>query len=155
MSRVVVEFVELFLTGLLAGEEFVVRWGVHPALSALPDRSHIEVRLALVRRLRVLVPAIILPTVVVGGVVLALAPGGPGCVLRWAGGAALAAFVLLSSLGTVPINIRVNEWDPASPPAQWRDIVRRWVLFDTFRSTAALVAFACFLIGVSRQMSGG
>jgi hypothetical protein len=155
MSRLVVEFVELFLTGLLAGEELVIRWGIHPALTVLPDRSHLEARIALVRRLRVLVPAIILPAVVVGGVVLALAPGGPGCVFRWIAGAALVAFVLLSSLGTVPINIRVNEWDPGNPPAQWPDLVRRWVLLDTFRSTAALVAFVCFLIGVNRQVSSG
>jgi hypothetical protein len=76
-------------------------------------------------------------------------------VFRWAAGVALAAFVLLSFLGTVPINIRVIEWDPANPPAQWQQVVRRWVLLDTFRSSAALLAFVCFLVGVARQVWAG
>jgi len=31
--------------------------------------------------------------------------------------AALVAFLLFSFLGTVPINIRVNDWDPENPTA--------------------------------------
>lgn len=36
---IVLEFVSLFLAGLLAGEELVVRYGVHPSLAILDERA--------------------------------------------------------------------------------------------------------------------
>nr|BFE60439.1 hypothetical protein GCM10020063_049650 [Dactylosporangium thailandense] len=110
----------LILAGLLAGEEFIVRYGVQPALLRLDDRAHIQARVALVRSLRVVVPAIMLPAVAVAVAVLVLADG-PGTAWRWAGVAALAAFLGFSFLGTVPINMKVAGWDPDAPPADWRD----------------------------------
>ena len=49
--------------GLLAGEELIVRWGVQPALAALDDRAHLQARIALVQRLKVAVPFLIVPAV--------------------------------------------------------------------------------------------
>jgi hypothetical protein len=40
-----------------------VRYGVQPALTRLPDQPHVLARQALVRRLRVVVPILIVPTV--------------------------------------------------------------------------------------------
>ncbi len=54
--------VQLVLSGLLAGEEAIVRWGVQPALRSLPDDAHVRARIALVKRLKVVVPAIMVPT---------------------------------------------------------------------------------------------
>ncbi len=137
-------FIGLFLTGLLAGEEFIVRYGVQPALARLPDLSHLQARQALVRSLRVVVPVMMLPTVAVEIAVLAI--GGPALPLRLATVIALAAFLAFSFLGTVPINIKVNDWRADAPPADWRTVVRRWELIDVFRSSAALLAFA-FAVG--------
>jgi hypothetical protein len=61
--------------------------------------------------------------------------------------------VLLSFLGTVPINIQVNDWQVDSPPDEWKSLVRRWERIDIYRSSAALVAFACFLIAVALQLA--
>ncbi|ODU04195.1 MAG: hypothetical protein ABS81_11280 [Pseudonocardia sp. SCN 72-86] len=131
----------VLLTGLLAGGELLVRWGVAPALSRLPDHAHLLARQSLVRRLRVLVPAVMGPAAALTVVALVLAP----VPLRWVGTTALAVFVLVSVLGTVPINIRVDAWDTAAPPAGWRTLVRRWERIDVVRSTAATVAFGCLL----------
>jgi uncharacterized membrane protein len=152
MSVVVLEFVGLLFAGVLAGEELVVRYGVQPALTALEDRAHIQARQALVRRLRVLVPVIMGPTVVIGIVVLVVGGSGPGLAFRWAGAIALIAFVLFSFLGTVPINIQVNDWHVDSPPNDWRAVVHRWEQIDVFRSSAALLAFAFFLAAFARQL---
>src|SRR4051794_11699663 len=127
---IVIESLALVFSGILAGEEFVVRYGVQPALSALPDLPHLLARQSLVRRLRILVPAIMVPTVLLAIAALVAGGSGAGTGLRWAALAALVAFLGFSFLGTVPINIRVNEWIPDAPPADWKDVVRRWERID-------------------------
>lgn len=133
---------QLVSTGLLAGEELIVRWGVQPALAALPDDAHVRTRIALVRSLKVIVPLVMLPAVLTTVAVLVLAGAGDGLGWRTAATAALAVFVAASFLGTVPINMGVNDWDPADPPADWKRVVTRWERIDVLRSSAAVVAFA-------------
>ena len=99
-----------------------------------------------------MVPVVILPTVVVGIAVVVFGGPGAGVDSRWAGAVALVAFVLISAIGTVPINIQVSDWQVDSPPAHWKATVRRWERIDVFRSSAAIVAFVCFLIAVAVQV---
>jgi len=155
MGVLVLEAIGLFLVGLLAGEELIVRYGVQPALRTLPDRPHIQARQALVRRMRVVVPLLLVPAVLVGIAVLVVAGGGDGVAWRWAGVGALVAFVLFSFLGTVPLNIQVNDWQVDDPPADWLRTVHRWEQVDVFRSGAAIVAFACFLVALAVQVPSG
>jgi uncharacterized membrane protein len=145
----ILQAIGLILAGLLAGEEFIVRWGVQPALSTLEDRAHILARVALVKRLKVVVPTLMVPTVLVGIAVLATGGVGVGFAFRIVGLLALVAFVLFSFLGTVPINIRVNDWDADAPPADWRHVVRRWQFIDVFRSSAAIAAFVAFVVAAA------
>jgi uncharacterized membrane protein len=153
--HVVIEFIGLLLAGTLAGEEFIVRWGIQPALSALEDRAHMLSRMALVRRLMIVVPAIMIPTVIAGIVVLSTGGTGAGFLFRVLGMVALVAFLLFSFLGTVPINIKVNDtWNVDDPPDDWKQLVTRWETIDTFRACAALLAFAFFLIAVALQLPG-
>ncbi|WP_065961941.1 DUF1772 domain-containing protein [Curtobacterium sp. UCD-KPL2560] len=133
--------VHLVLLGLLAGEELVVRWGVHPAMAALPDEAHLRTRIALVRTLRVLVPALMVPSVLSTVAVLVTVGTADGLGWRVAAASALLVFVLASFLGTVPINIRVDGWDPTAPPAGWERVLVRWQRIDVLRSSAAVVAF--------------
>ena len=151
-SDVVLPAVGLLFAGILAGEEFIVRYGVHPALSHLPDRAHILARQALVRRLRVVVPIVMIPTVLISIAVLVVGGSTAGLGFRWAGVVALIAFILLSFLGTVPINIQVNDWSVDEPPANWRRTIRRWEQIDLFRSSAAIAAFICFTAAVAVQL---
>ncbi len=151
MTHMVLETLGLFLSGMLAGGEFLVRYGLQPALTALPDEAHLRARQALIRQLRVLVPALMLPTVLVGVAVAVTGAAGPGAAFRWAGAATLIAFVLLSFLGTVPINIRVGDWPVQAPPSNWRAVLRLWARIDVFRSAAAMLAFACALIAAAQH----
>lgn len=144
----VLTIVQLVLVGLLAGEEAIVRWGVQPALRSLPDDAHVRARIALVKRLKVVVPVLMVPAVLASIALLIVAGASDGLAWRIAGAAALLAFVLASFLGTVPINIGVNEWDPARPPADWRAVVVRWERIDVLRSSAAVLSFVLFAIAV-------
>ena len=121
--------------------------------SRLEDRAHLLARLALVRRLRVLVPALIIPTVAAAIVTVVLDGAGVGCWFRWVGMAAMIAFLVVSFAGTVPINIHVIDWDADNPPADWKAVIKRWELIDVYRSTAAILAFALFLIAAARQLT--
>ncbi len=145
MAVQILEFFTLLFSGVLAGEELVVRWGVQPALNALDDYSHLRARQSLVRRLRVLVPAVMIPTVLLSIAVLIFGGSGAGVGFRWAGVIALVALMVISFAGTVPINITVNDWDPDRPPADWKRLVHRWETIDVFRSSAALLGFV-FLV---------
>jgi len=141
----VLALITLAFAGLLAGEELIVRWGVAPALGALDDGAHVRTRIALVKRLRVVVPLLIVPTVVAAAVatVRVDAP------VTWAGFGALVLFVLCSAFGTVPINMQVSRWDADRPPADWHATVRRWERIDVARSTSAVIGFVLLLVGLT------
>ena len=68
------DFVNLFFAGMLAGIEFVIHYGLRGPSEILDEQSQLQLRQALVMRLRVLVPAFFAPTAVLG---IALT------VLRW------------------------------------------------------------------------
>jgi len=138
-------FASVFSAGLLAGEEVAIRYGVRAPVASLVDRDHIQMRQALIRRLRVLVPIVFTSAILSGAAVTALGSAGPAFALRCAGLAALIVFISITLKGTVPINQAALTWDPAAPPQNWRRLVRRWERLDTARTWAALAAFNLFL----------
>ena len=142
----VLSLVGLFLAGLLAGIELVVRYGVHPALVALPDREHLEARHQIVRFVRVIVPSILVPSVLIGIAVLIFTGAGDGLPWRWVGVAVYAAYIVVVFFGTVPINARFFDWNLDAPPADWKKVITRWAAIDVVRSSLAILAFAIFLI---------
>lgn len=147
---IIVELLSVIGAGLLAGIEFVVRWGVQPALSRLDDRTSLAARKSLIRRLRVLVPAIGLPTLLLalGAAILGQQDGGAW--LRWTGAVFLVAFFAIAFAGTVPINARIDAWPLEDPPADAAAVIRRWQTIDVFRSTAAVVAFVLLVVALAR-----
>ncbi|WP_239616383.1 DUF1772 domain-containing protein [Cohnella mopanensis] len=144
----------MLLAGILAGEEFVVRYGVHVSLAALDEPSQIKVRQALILRLRVLVPILFVLTAISAVAVLVLDSSGPGFGFRCAGVFALLIFILVTAIGTVPINKGALAWQPDAPPSNWKALVRRWERLDVIRSSAAILAFAFFLTAVALQVAG-
>lgn len=155
----VLGFITLFGAGMLAGEEFVIRYGVRGPLASLPDQQHIRMRQALIRPLRVLVPAIYLPTLlsalaaaILDGASSGASSGaGPGVALRCAAVLALFAWIAVTLGGTVPINEAVLDWDPAAPPRAWRALVDRWERLNTVRVWLAVGAFAMMLAATAIQ----
>jgi uncharacterized membrane protein len=141
----VLGFINLFGAGMLAGEEFVIRYGVRGPLASLGDQAHIQMRQGLIRTLRVLVPAIFLPTLLTAVAVTIAGGAGPGLALRCAAVLALLGWLAVTLGGTVPINAAAFEWDPAAPPAGWHPQVNRWERLNTVRVWLAVGAFALML----------
>jgi uncharacterized membrane protein len=144
----VLGFISVFGAGLLAGEELVIRYGVRGPLGRLDQEPHIRMRQGLIRTLRILVPAILVPTLL-SAVAVTVADGADGgLALRGAAILALLAWVTVTLRGTVPINEAALDWDPAAPPGNWRALVDRWENLNSVRAWLAIGAFALLLAGL-------
>ena len=148
-AEVIIGFVNLFFIGLLAGEEFTVRYGVRGPLASLDVRSHIQFRQALIFRLRILVPIIFGLSVISSIAVILINGFDSGFGVRCAGLLVLISFILVTLFGTVPINEAALTWNPAAPPGNWRAMVSKWEQLDNVRCWAALIAFGLFLTGMA------
>ncbi len=136
----------LLFSGLLAGEEMVIRYGVRDAINALDPEPQIRLRQALIRRLRILVPAIFF--LALGSAAVAFVLSGAAAEKSWrlAGLFALLVFITITLAGTVPINKAALGWKADDPPADWRIQIARWERLDTARTWAAVAAFVLFLM---------
>jgi hypothetical protein len=85
MIQLAIEFVNLFLAGLLAGEELTICYGVRTSIAKLDDKPQTQLRQSLIRKLRVLVPAIFIPTAVSSVIAIVMAGVSPGFGFRCAG----------------------------------------------------------------------
>ena len=141
----VLVFANLLCTGILAGEEFVIRYGVRRPVASLDPEPHIRLRQALIRRLRVLVPIIFGLAFLSGIAVTVLERSSPWSGFLGAGVFSLIAFISITLAGTVPINQAVLTWEATAPPEGWHVVIERWELLDTARTWAALAAFGLFL----------
>jgi uncharacterized membrane protein len=145
-------FVNVLCAGLLAGEEFVICYGVRVPIASLDEKAHLQLRQALIRTLRTLVPAIF-GLAFISGIAAAVLGHGLGSELRYAGLVALLAFISVTLGGTVPINEAVLKWDVGAPPKDWKTMVKRWERLDTARTWAAISAFCLLLGAVVAQIS--
>jgi uncharacterized membrane protein len=149
IANEVLGLIVLFCAGILSGEELVVYYGVRVPLAGLDERPQTLLRQALIRRLRVLVPAVFVPTILSGVAVTVLGGLGPGFVFRCAGVLALVAWGSVTIPGTVPINSAILSWDPGALPKDWREMLSRWERFASMRPWAAMIAFSMFLTGMA------
>ncbi len=151
MLAALLGFANLLGAGILAGEEFIIRYGVRGPLAALEPRPQIELRQALIRRMRIVVPAVFVFTVLSGAASAYFDSRiSIQSAIRFAALLALAAFIAITLMGTVPINKATLNWNPVAPPPDWRDRIARWERLDTARTWAALAAFGLFLAAALR-----
>lgn len=143
----------VFFAGMLAGIEFVIHYGVRGPAGRLPDHAQLQLRKALVLRLRVLVPAFFVPAAVLGIALTLLNITGPGFVFRCAAVAALLVWAVIRVVGTVPINSATVDWQLDAPPKDWKEQVERAERFHIVGAWAAVLAFAFFLIAVALRLA--
>jgi hypothetical protein len=151
-SAAVLDCVTVFFAGMLAGMEFMIHYGLRAPIERLDDQAHLQLRQALVLRLRVLVPTFFVPTAVSGIAVTTLAGAAPGVALRCAGVVALLTWVGIRVIGTVPINSATLTWSPSAPPTNWKARVNQAERFHSVGVWAAVLAFACFLTATALQL---
>jgi hypothetical protein len=149
----VLDFINLFFAGILAGIEIVIHYGLRAPAEVLDEQSQIRLRQALVLRLRVLVPAFFVPTAVSGIAVTILDGGAPGFWFRCAGVLAVLTWILIRVIGTVPINSATLIWQPDAPPKNWRALVNHAERFHIVGVWSVVLAFAFFLTAVALKLA--
>lgn len=154
MYHVILAFVNLFFAGMLAGIVFVIHYGLSTSAETLDDRSQLQLRQALVLRLRVLVPAFFVPTALTGIAVTVLDTTMPGFWFQCAGLLALLFWVVIRVIGTVPINSATLTWQLDAPPKDWKARVNHAERFHIVGTWAAVAAYACFLVAVALPLAG-
>ena len=149
----ILDFVTLFFAGMLAGIEFVIHYGLRGPSETLDDHAQLQLRQALVMRLRVLVPAFFAPTAVLGIALTVLNGGTPGFWFRCAAVLAVCIWILIRVIGTVPINSVTLAWQLSAPPKNWKELVNRAERFHSVGVWAAVLAFAFFLTAVALKLA--
>ncbi len=149
----VLDFVNVFFSGMLAGIEFVIHYGLRGPSEILDEHSQLQLRQALVMRLRVLVPAFFVPTAVSGIALTVLDGAAPGFWFRCAGVLAMLIWILIRVIGTVPINSATLTWQPDAPPKDWKALVNHAERFHIVGVWAMVMAFAFFLTAVALKLA--
>ena len=149
----VLDFINLFFAGMLAGIEFVIHYGLRTPAEILDEQSQLQLRQALVLRLRVLVPAFFVPAAVLGIALTVLNSATPGFWFRCAGVVAIFTWIVIRVIGTVPINSATLTWQPSAPPKNWKALVNHAERFHIVGVWAAILAFAFFLTAVALQLA--
>ena len=154
MTPVIVrDFVNVFFAGMLAGVEFVIHYGLRTPAEILDEQSQLQLRQALVLRLRVLVPAFFVPAAVLGIALTVLNSAAPGFGFRCAGVVALLTWIVIRVIGTVPINSATLTWQPSAPPKNWKALVNHAERFHIVGVWAAVMAFVFFLTAVALKLA--
>lgn len=148
MIHAIIEFLNLFFAGVLAGEELVICYGVRTVVAVLDPQPQIQLRHALIRKLRTLVPAIFILAALSGVAALSLDGTRAGFRLRCLAALGLLFWVVTTLFGTVPINVDTLTWRPDAPPNNWRVLVDRRGRFDMARCWAAVISFALLVAAV-------
>ena len=130
-------------TGLLAGAEFAIHYGIRGSDTTLDEYAQLKLRQAMVRRLRFLIPALFLPAAGFGIAATMLAYP-TAFWQRCAGLFALAVWVAIRVVGTVPINSATLDWSPDAPPNDWKARIARAERFHIVGVWAAVIAFIAF-----------
>jgi len=143
----------VFFAGMLAGMESMIHYGVRTAPEVLDDQAQLQLRQALVLRLRVLIPAFFVPTVLTGIAVTVQGSAAPGWWLRAAGLLALFIWILIRIIGTVPINSATLSWQPSAPPKHWKELVAHAERFHIVGVWSVVLAFALFLAALALKLT--
>jgi hypothetical protein len=140
-----IHLINLFFAGTLAGIEIASHYGLINGVEFLSDRSQIQLRQALIRRLRVLVPSFFLPTILSTLYVVAVDGLGVRGTLLEIALLGYAVWFLARLVTTVRINKATLGWDLDAPPEGWRVLVAHAEQFHIVSTWAVSAAFALLL----------
>ena len=147
MKPYLIKVLSLFLTGLIAGTFFYGSFCVLPAFYELPSVSHLSFRTTLMNHNKVIVMALVIIAIPI--LMMYCWEVRKSKIAR-----ILCLFTLIftivslvvTRLGSVPINIEMKKWNPASPPADWLLILDKWDLYNAIRTFTSIAGFICLLI---------
>ena len=158
MTLRIARFVNLMLTGMLTGNEFGGWVAVHPALSNLPARAHVQAEQAVYRRYGTIMPFFMTSAIASAIPVLSLTRDRRSAAFRFtfAGMVCFAAMLLVTLTGNVPINRRLLEL-PAQEESyeEFLELRRRWDRLHTVRNLLNIAGLSLSCLGALSQTGSG
>jgi uncharacterized membrane protein len=154
MAFKIARLVHLMLAGMLTGNEFGSWAAIHPALSSLSARAHIEAEQAVYRRYGTIMPLFMGSTVASAIAVLSLSPDRESAAFRFtfAGMVCFAAMLLVTLTRNIPINRRLLELPPHEGSyEEFLELRRRWDRLHTVRNLLNVAGFSLSCLGALSQ----
>lgn len=148
MELVIAHLINLILISIFTGTEFAVGVLVHPVLRKLPIPVHISSVQKLGKIIGKIMP-IWTPLIIISTLPILYFTYNTQTLSFWLtiGGAVCIALMIIISLTiNVPINKKVIEWDPNSPPNNWSELRSRWDNWHTVRMILDITALLLFLL---------
>jgi hypothetical protein len=147
MATRIILFLDVVLTGLIAGIIFGIVIGSNPA--GLSAQAYVEQQQNAIRSMNVLMPVL--------GVIAIALTGTLAFLLRrnrnafWALLAAAALLIFsgaVTRFGNQPINAIVIQWSVDSIPDNWTGLRDTWWKYHTWRTMASVISF-CLLAWIA------
>jgi len=143
-----VRFANLFLTGVLTGNEFGGFVGFHPALYRLPTDAHVSAEKEITARFGKIMPPFMTATIVSFVPVLSLTRDRRSFRFALAGMLCYLAMLAVTFAGNMPVNRRTLELDPGSVSRdEFLSLRRRWDTFHAARNVLNAAGLAFTILG--------
>jgi uncharacterized membrane protein len=150
MALKVAQFANLFLTGVLTGNEFGSRAVLHPALRELPHQAHVRSEQAVTRRYGKMMPALMTGALLSFIPVVSFTSDRRSSSFRFglAGMLCYAIMLAITLVGNIPINRRTLELNPDTTPRKdFLELRARWDTLHTARNILNLTGFVLAILG--------
>ena len=151
MALKAARFANLFLVGVLTGNEFGSWTALHPALRELPHQAHVRSEQAVTRRFGKMMPALMMGALVSFVPVLSLVSDrrSSSFLFGLLGMVCYASMLAITLAGNVPINRRTLQLDPdTTPREEFLELRARWDRLHGTRNVMNLAGFGLTLLGL-------
>jgi hypothetical protein len=151
MALKAAQFVNLFITGALTGNEFGSWAALHPALRELPHQAHVRSEQAVTRRYGKMMPALMMGALVSFVPVLSLVSDRRSLPFLFdlAGMLCYATMLMITLAGNIPINRSTLELDPdKTSREEFLELRARWDRLHRVRNVMNLTGFGLAILGV-------
>ena len=149
-------FVNLFLTGVLTGNEFGGFVGFHPALYRLPTEAHASAEQAITARLGKIMPPFMIATIVSFVPVLSLTRDRRSFSFTAVGMVCYLVMLAVTFAGNMPANRRTLELDPrAVSRDELLTLRQRWDRFHAARNLLNAAGLVFTILGTLSETEPG
>ncbi|MEO8764036.1 MAG: DUF1772 domain-containing protein [Ginsengibacter sp.] len=140
MSTIILRFLHVVISGLLAGILLAISLGYNP--KNLSATTYIEQQQNAIRALNTLMPLIGLVTIILTLVSASMQKDNKAVfAILLIAAILLVTGALVTRLGNQPINKIVMTWNAADPPNNWPELRDKWWSLHMIRTTTSLIAF--------------
>jgi hypothetical protein len=147
MAPDALHFANLWLAGVLVGQELSTLIAVNPAAGTMSVPCQVTFQQSLATRFKGIGPLIFFSTLGTG-IALSVTIDAPGRSFAIAGTACLVAMIVLTFSGNMPVNLWTFKQTADVDPAEWVTRRRRWNRFHALRVLVDAAALTCFLLAL-------